>query len=107
MGVGEDFEKFRLKLTRHFAFSGKFGLGPRGRRTISIATEPELKAFPVNRLATNQHSCGEEFQFVRSKVMLMKTVEKANKTHSDAAGCLPLVPHSSPTPIRGLGGFCC
>jgi len=75
------------KLTRHFAFSGKFGLVPRGRKTISIATELELNASPVNCLATDQRSCGEEFHFVRPKVMLRKTVEKANKTHSDVAGC--------------------
>jgi len=39
MGIWGDFEKFRLKVTRPFAFSEKFGLKPRVRCVNQLVRE--------------------------------------------------------------------
>jgi len=45
-----------------------------------------LMVFLFNRLATNQYGCHEKLDFARLAVILAKTVEKDNKTHSDESG---------------------
>jgi len=42
--------------------------------------------FLFNRLATNQYGCHEKLDFARLAVILAKTVEKDNITHSDESG---------------------
>ena len=45
-----------------------------------------INLFIVNYLAKDQRNCNEELHFVRLTVILVKTVKKANKSHSDGSG---------------------
>jgi len=67
------------KLTRPFAFFGKFGLGPKARQTPHMAMQAGLKFIIINRLSTNKHGCYEALDFRRLTALLAKQSKKPIK----------------------------